>query len=51
MAKRDAKTPQTKQSPVPVTPEIRTASVIVLACVVAILVALTIKLFRWITGF
>lgn len=51
MAKQNAKTPQTNKSPMPITPEIRVAGAIVIACVVAILVALTIRLFRWITGF
>lgn len=51
MAKRNVKSPQTNQSPANPVAEIRIAGTIVLACIVAVLVALTIRLFRWITGF
>lgn len=50
MAKKD-ETTRSKQTPAPVAPEVRVAGVIVLGCIVAILVALTIRLFQWITGF
>lgn len=50
MAKKNETSTPTKQNPSPLTPEVRIASVIVLGCFLAVLVALTIKLFQWIIG-
>ncbi len=39
------------KKPVAVGPEVRITGAIILGCIAAIIIAVTIRVFRWITGF